>query len=392
MHDNGTMTNQAFVKNKPSAVLPEQTGEIPDIYDVAIIGMGPAGSICARTLDSRALRVVAFDRKPLDPTAARAFHKPCGGLLAPDTQKVLAQLELNLPKEVLVDPQIFSVATLDCANDCERTYQRMYINVDRQKFDCWLMAEAAQGITLHDATAVTSIKRVSFDACTYVYQIEYRAVGTSQTNTTFARTLVGADGAHSAVRKLLYPLAKIRIYTSIQQWFKEEHPLPFYSCVFDPEISDCYSWGISKDGYFIFGGAYPQKNARALFEHQKEKLMRKGYRFGDVVKTESCQVLRPQKWSDFHAGKEGALLIGEAGGFISASSLEGISSALISGQCAAHCINSHYAHGGSLEKCYEKSVRSLRLRLLFKVFKCPFMYVPLLRALIMKSGLKALKK
>ena len=386
-----------------------QQSEALEIFDVALIGMGPAGSICARALDSRALRVIAFDRKPLDPAVEQSFHKPCGGLLAPDAQKVLAQLELNLPKEVLVDPQIFSVVTLDCAQDYERTYQRMYINVDRQKFDCWLMREAAAGVTLKSHTAVTNVERAKLEDGTSGYRVTYRPIiaahqtsaeqiaeaqqaSAEQTTTIFARTLVGADGAHSSVRKMLYPHAKIRTYTSIQQWFKEEHPLPFYSCVFDPAITDCYSWGISKDGFFIFGGAYPQKKARALFEKQKEKLARKGYRFGDVVKTESCQVLRPQKWSDFYTGKDCALLVGEAGGFISASSLEGISSALISGVHAAQCINEHYAHGTALEKSYAASMRRQRMRLLAKVFKCPFMYWPPLRNIIMKSGLNALKK
>lgn len=52
---------------------------------------------------------------------------------------------------------------------------------------------------------------------------------------------------------------------AVQQWFKETHKSPFYSCVFDEDKSDCYSWSVSKDGYFIFGGAYPVQNCRARF-------------------------------------------------------------------------------------------------------------------------------
>ncbi len=33
----------------------------------------------------------------------------CGGLLAPDAQKMLAKLGLGLPNEVIVGPQMFSV-------------------------------------------------------------------------------------------------------------------------------------------------------------------------------------------------------------------------------------------------------------------------------------------
>ena len=60
-------------------------------YDVAIIGLGPAGATAARLLDSR-LRVIAIDQKQ----AAGGFQKPCGGLLAPDAQKALARFDLTL--------------------------------------------------------------------------------------------------------------------------------------------------------------------------------------------------------------------------------------------------------------------------------------------------------
>lgn len=361
------------------------------IYDVAIIGMGPAGSMCARTLDTDHLRVIAFDRKPLDPLVEDAFHKNCGGLLAPDAQKVLAELDLNMPKHVLVDPQIFSVTTLDCATSMERSYQRMYLNVDRQKFDCWLMDEASDGVDLHASSVVTQVTRAELPDGTQGFALAYRGNDETEMKQILARFVVGADGAHSAVRTLVYPHASIRTYLSIQQMFKETHPLPFYACIFDPEITDCYSWGLSKDGYFIFGGAYPLKGARELLEKQKKKLAKWGYRFGEVKKTLSCQVLRPQKWGDFYTGEKGALLVGEAAGFISASSLEGISSALKSGTLAAQAINEGGA-GSAVCKRYHSATFKLRLKLLLKVFKCPFMYWPPLRALIMKSGLSALKK
>ena len=53
--------------------------------------------------------------------------------------KALARFDLTLPKEVLVDPQIFAVRTIDLKTRQQRYYQRMYINVDRAKFDRWLL-------------------------------------------------------------------------------------------------------------------------------------------------------------------------------------------------------------------------------------------------------------
>lgn len=100
------------------------------LYDVAVIGLGPAGATVARLLDSR-LRVIAIDRK----REAGGFQKPCGGLLAPDAQKTLAHFDLVLPKSVLADPQIFAVETMDLRTRRVRYYQRYYLNMDRYAFD-----------------------------------------------------------------------------------------------------------------------------------------------------------------------------------------------------------------------------------------------------------------
>ena len=79
------------------------------IFDIAIIGLGPAGSIFAKYLNTK-YSVIAFDKKS---NSDNSFKKPCGGLLADDAQKFFAKLGLTLPLDVLVDPQIFSVKTID---------------------------------------------------------------------------------------------------------------------------------------------------------------------------------------------------------------------------------------------------------------------------------------
>ena len=38
-----------------------------------------------------------------------------------------------------MDPQIFSVKTIDLEAGLVRHYQRTYLNMDRQKFDAWLL-------------------------------------------------------------------------------------------------------------------------------------------------------------------------------------------------------------------------------------------------------------
>ena len=345
-------------------------------FDIVIIGFGPAGAALAKLLDPK-FKIAVIDRK----TDARGgWQKACGGLLAPDAQEALARFALTLPKEILVDPQIFSVKTLDLKSKLIRHYQRFYINMDRAGFDAWLASLAPQGVNVFKGGLCKEIKpagggfEIVFD-----HEDEKKILKT--------KYIVGADGADSFVRKTFFPHRKIRRYTAVQQWFKEENPRPFYACIFDAENTDCYSWGISKDGYFIFGGAYPVENSAKHFENQKEKLKNSGFNFGPVLKTEACVVLRPSKWGDFCTGSGNIFLIGEAAGFISASSLEGISSALNSAYYLAEAFNS----SAEVQKTYRRKTFMLRLKLYFKIFKVPFIYRPFLRKLIMKSGLKSIK-
>ena len=84
------------------------------MFDIAIIGLGPAGATLAARLDPR-YRVLAVDR---------GRKKCCGGLLAPDAQRALAEQGIALPRDVLVSPQIFAVRTIDFRRKKERYYRR----------------------------------------------------------------------------------------------------------------------------------------------------------------------------------------------------------------------------------------------------------------------------
>lgn len=339
-------------------------------YDIAIIGLGPAGATLARLLRP-GLRVIAFDKK-----TAGGFQKPCGGLLAPDAQKALARFDLTLPREILAGPQIFAVHTLDLATGRTRHYQRFYLNLDRHRFDLWMLSLIPDTVEVVPGVCRAVAREPEGFRLTYVENGRHKEA--------IARYVVGADGSFSLVRRAFWPNVPIRRYVAVQQWFRDVNPSPFYSCVFDPENTDCYSWGLSKDGNFIFGGAFPPKGCRARFERQKSALEGHGYRFGPPIRTEACLVSRPASPGQFCLAKDGAFLIGEAAGFISPSSLEGISGAIGSGLALARALNEDRPGR------YEKLAAPLRRKLCLKLLKCPAMYQPALRAAVMASGISSI--
>lgn len=63
-------------------------------YDIAIIGLGPSGSILAQLL-SKKHKVIAIDRKE---SIEKGFKKPCGGLLSSDATESISKVRYYTSK------------------------------------------------------------------------------------------------------------------------------------------------------------------------------------------------------------------------------------------------------------------------------------------------------
>ncbi|MBR6782854.1 MAG: FAD-binding protein [Clostridia bacterium] len=347
-------------------------------YDITIVGAGPAGSIFAREI-ARArpdLKILLIDGQKS--TSA----KPCGGLLAPDAQKLLAKFDLVLPKSILDDPQIFAVETIDVDQRLVRYYQRHYLNMDRYAFDQWLLSLVPSHVDIRKGRC----RKIEKDGELFNVLIKLSDAETQ----VKSRIIVGADGGGSTVRRRFFEPIRVQ-YVAIQSWFKfNGQRMPYYSCVFDSKTSESCSWTIHKGDHIIFGGAFKPKGCREAFDAQRSRLENfLGGSFGDATKTEACLVSSPRSIKDFCTGKENIFLLGEAAGFISASSFEGFSSAMFSGKMLADA----FARGGSchdVQRRYSRSTRSLKYKLLMKSLKRSILCNPFARRMIMKSGIRSI--
>lgn len=346
------------------------------MYDIVIIGAGPAGSNLARLISKSNKKILIIDGEN------EKNKKPCGGLLAPDAQKEFAHYNLVLPKDILVSPQIFSVKTMDLMSKQIKYYQRYYLNMDRYKFDKYLVSLIPNNIEKINGRVVDIKKDKE-----YILKVNSNGVSKS----IKSKIIVGADGCNSIVRRLFYK-NDIMKYIAIQEWYKcKDVSNSFYSCIFDRETSSSCSWIIHKDEYLIYGGAFDIDNSKERFLKQRTKLSKfLNINLSNPVKKEACLVYSPRKFSDFATGIDGAYLVGEAAGFISASSFEGISSAIISSNILSKILNEH-DNVNEITRLYKFRTIKLKIKLRMKVVKRWFMYTSFVRNIIMKLGLSSIK-
>jgi geranylgeranyl diphosphate/geranylgeranyl-bacteriochlorophyllide a reductase len=350
-------------------------------YDIVIIGAGPAGSTLARLVGSR-YRTLLVDRRHFDCPEGPFPTKCCGGLLAPDAQKVIAEMGLCAGRDILVGPQLFAVRAIDMERSLERYYQRFYINIDREKFDRWLFGLVPSCVENRMGTIFKGFTRDK-------NHIDVRLYGNDTADTVRTRMLVGADGATSYVRRLAFGLRRPGSeYLSIQEWFETAHPTPHYAALFDRAVTDFYSWIIPKEQSIILGTALRERGRAAAerFSSLKKKVANFGYRLGETVRREGTLIIRPGV-SDIITGDNSIVLIGEAAGFISPSSAEGISYAFRSACALAESLKTDF---DGVNFRYRKIIRSLRMNVLLKTIKAPMMYNPFLRRIVMGTGFQSI--
>jgi geranylgeranyl reductase family protein len=160
------------------------------LFDVAIVGGGPAGSSCAAFCTTAGLRSLVLDREKFP------REKVCGDCLNPSCWPVLERLELaervrDLPHSKLCSVEFIAIdgrkviVDLTSGANCE-------ISVKRSFFDDLLLRRARElGAEVHEQTTITGLSRNDD------WKIE-----TASSQTFHARILVGADGRNSTVAHL----------------------------------------------------------------------------------------------------------------------------------------------------------------------------------------------
>jgi geranylgeranyl reductase family protein len=163
------------------------------MFDVAIVGGGPAGSSCAAFCANAGLRTLLLEREIFP------REKVCGDCLNPACRPILERLKLgervrSLPHGVLDRVEFIgtggrmSAVTLPAGDEAE-------IAIKRSLFDRLIMTRAREvGVTIFEGTTVTALTVP--DAVTRNWTI------TASDRTFESRLVVAADGRNSTIARL----------------------------------------------------------------------------------------------------------------------------------------------------------------------------------------------
>lgn len=314
--------------------------DLKDEYDIIIVGAGPAGCSAAKFLSNK-YNVLMIDSLKFP------RNKSCGGLLVEESQDFIKNWKM--PKNVFSSPKYLNMKIVDWDNDLRVDIKRKIWNVSREDFDHWLLKTSQNGIHFSPETKLLEFKEKKKNVKVFLEVNNKRKL-------VKTKYLIGANGALSNIRSALVK-KPVRYYIAMQYWIKHNNISDSTYFIYDNEITDFYSWIIPKKNSLIIGSALKKgSDVKDKMEILKNKLKEKLDISGKVFKKESAIMSRPESKRDIFLGKDRVFLIGEAAGFISPSTGEGISFALRSGYNCARAINEDSKNALSLYKKFSKNL------------------------------------
>lgn len=318
-------------------------GERPLTLRVAVIGSGPAGSSAAETLAASGIETYLFERK-LDNA------KPCGGAIP-----LCMVSEFDLPPEI-IDRRVRKMKMISPSNrevDINLINEDEYIGMCRREvLDGFLRDRAAKvGANLINATVhKLDIPGNNTDPYTIHYIDHTDGISQGIAKTLKVDLIIGADGANSRVAKEMdagdynYAIAfqeRIRLPEDKMAYYNDLAEM----YVGDDVSTDFYAWVFPKHDHVAVGTGTMHINKASIKQLQAGIRARASEKLagGKIIKVEAHPIPehpRPRRVVGRIA------LVGDAAGYVTKSSGEGIYFAAKSGRMCAETIV-ETSNGGS---------------------------------------------
>lgn len=310
--------------------------DIPS-FDCVVVGGGPAGATAAHDLARLGRQVALLDRE--------GRVKPCGGAIPPRLMR-----DFQIPDSMLVARARAARIVAPSRRTIDMPIDGGFVGmVDRDVFDEWLRVRAAKAGATRIGGTFLRIERDDDVGPIVVFRPKDAPAGCE--SRVRARSIVGADGANSAVSREAVPSAGrpkfVFAYHEVIRTPLRDEPMQY-----DATRCDIYYTGeLSPDFYaWIFphgetasvgvGSARKGFSLRAAVGTLREVTNLVGC---ETIRREGAPIpLKPLKrWDN---GRD-VVLTGDAAGIVAPASGEGIYYAMVSGRLAGASVDQFLATG-----------------------------------------------
>ena len=324
---------------------------------VAVVGGGPSGSCAAEVLAKAGIQTWIFERK-LDNA------KPCGGAIP-----LCMVEEFDLPEDI-IDRKVRNMRMISPSNrevEINLDNENEYIGMCRREvMDSFLRNRAADlGAVLINGLVTkieTGAKRQGPYTLQYTDYSDGAATGTAKS--LEVDLIIGADGANSRVAKAM-DAGDYNVAIAFQERIKlPAEEMSYYENLAEMYVGtdvspDFYAWVFPKYDHVAVGTGTMQQNQSLIKGLQKgirERATKRLFK-GEVIKVEAHPIPehpRPRRVVGRMA------LVGDAAGYVTKSSGEGIYFAAKSGRMCAEAIVEISKNGSVIPT--EKQIKSSYLK------------------------------
>jgi flavin-dependent dehydrogenase len=318
------------------------------MYDVIVVGAGPAGSFTAKKCAEIGLKTLILEKRRLP------REKLCSGMIMGPVAHALIKEEFgDLPQTVLTQPDHLSGYLFHVPRIGNEKLNNFTPLTWRRNLDYWMVQKAqATGVEVRQGFPVVMVKQQAQGFSVIAETSKQRQEFTT-------RFVVGADGGNSVIRKLLFPELKMRYAQVYQERYRGEMDLDrnYFHWFYRPEHTPEFFAVHQKDGLIIIdvAGRIGKMDKRVA---RTKGFLAKNYHFNPVQKPVwkgSClePVMYPELTSHtFKPARGNALLVGDAAGILLPVSGEGIGTSMKSALLAAQSIKRAFESGEPAESVY----------------------------------------